>query len=146
MGIRAWKLASSDQGWAAQQLWHNRDVSLSMSSPVLAGGLIVGFSQFRKGQIFVLDPGDGELLWRGAGRWGEHATLIAAGDRLLVFREDGSLLVGEVSASGFRPSRTYRVGSSRMWSHPAIVGKLILIRDRNRLKVYRVEPSSPSHP
>ena len=99
---------------------------------------VVGFSNLRKGQLFGLDPSDGEGLWRGEPRWGEHASLIAWGNQVLVFLEDGSLVVGEVSQGGFRSLRKYPLGESRalryheegtytmtigkvMWAHPAIV-------------------------
>ena len=104
-----------------------------------AGGQIVGFSHFRRGQLFGMDPVDGEVLWLGDGRSGEHATLVAWGNELLVFQEDGSLVVGQVSREGFRPLRTYSLGRSMMWAHPAVVDNRIIIKDGSRLAVYSFE-------
>ena len=86
-----------------------------------------------------MDPSDGEVLWRGEGRAGEHASFVVWGDDLLVFQEDGSLVVGEVSRDGFRPLRTYDLGRSIAWAHPAVVDNRIVIRDGSRLAVFGFE-------
>jgi outer membrane protein assembly factor BamB len=136
MGVGAWHLLPDDEGWTAKELWSDRSVSLFMSSPVLSAGQLVGFSYYKKGQLFGMSPTDGRILWRGQPRWGEHATLIARGDELMVFREDGALVVGTVSASGFRTRRTYQVARSRTWAHAALVDGRIIVRDGRRLAVY----------
>ena len=107
-----------------------------MSSPVVAAGQLVGFSHLKRGQLFGLDPTDGEIRWLGEPRWGEHVSLIARGNEVLVFREDGSLVVGEVSPNGFRTVRSYRLGGSMTWAHPAIVGDRIIIKDAGRIAVF----------
>ncbi len=40
-----------------------------------------------------------------------------------------SLVVGEVSPNGFRTVRSYRLGDSMTWAHPAIVGDRVIIKD-----------------
>jgi outer membrane protein assembly factor BamB len=137
-GIGAWQIRSSAGAWNVQPLWKTSDVSLFMSSPVLAGGLVVGFSHYRKGQLFVLDPADGRVLWRGDPRSGEHATLISWENRLLLFREDGWLEIGEVSRTGFKAERKFRLGDSICWAHPVLVGNRILVRDGTRLIAYQL--------
>jgi hypothetical protein len=119
-------------------LWRRRDASLFTSSPVLVGNQLVGFSHFRKGQLVGLDPDSGRVVWRGAPRSGEHASLIVWGKHVLVLLEDGSLVVGEVTGDGFRELRRYRVGRFRMWGHPAVVGDRIVVKDGSRLAVYRL--------
>jgi outer membrane protein assembly factor BamB len=139
-GFRAWQIQSNDESWTVRELWRNRTVSLSLSSPVLVHGQIIGFSHLRKGQLFGLDPSDGEVLWRGEPKWGEYTPtpLIAWGDELLVFREDGWLVVGKVSREGLLSVRRYRLGSFPMWGHPAVVDNRIIIKDGSRLVVYRI--------
>ena len=141
-GVSAWRIQSTGASWTARQLWRTREASLSMSSPVLAGGQVVGFSHFRKGQLFGLDPSDGRLLWQGEPRSGEHATLISWGDEVLAFLEDGSLVVGGVARDGFRPLQTYRLGNSGGWAHPAVAGGRLLLRDGSRLAAYRLDAES----
>lgn len=137
-GFHAWQIQSQKASWSFKKLWRNKTVSLFMSSPVLVGGLLVGFSHYKKGQLFCLDPENGKILWRGTPRWGEHASLVAWGNQLLVFREDGSLVVGTVTRKGLQAQRRYRLGSSKMWGHPAVIKDRIIIKDRKRLVVYRI--------
>jgi outer membrane protein assembly factor BamB len=143
-GMSAWRIEEQGGTWTARELWHHREASLFMSSPVVVGDLIVGLSHFKRGQLFALDPGSGRVMWREGERWGEHASLIAWGNQVLVFREDGSLVVGEVSRERFRSVRTYRLGGDRMWGHPAAVDDRIIIKDGSRLAVYRFDRSAPA--
>jgi outer membrane protein assembly factor BamB len=136
-GMFAWRIERRGDRWVPRELWHHREASLFTSSPVVAGGQVVGLSELRRGQLFGLDPADGRMLWRGEARWGEHASLIASGAQVLVFREDGSLVVGDVSAHRFQERRRYRVGRRLMWAHPAVVDDRIVVRDGRRLVVYR---------
>jgi outer membrane protein assembly factor BamB len=136
-GMCAWRIQKEKERWRARKLWQHREVSLFTSSPVVVVGQVVGFSEFKRGQLFGLDPEDGRVLWRGAGRWGDHASLISWGSQLLAFREDGSLVVGDVSAAGFSELRRYRLGRPPMWGHPAVVDDLVVVRDGRRVAVYR---------
>jgi outer membrane protein assembly factor BamB len=143
-GIAAWAIQARDGDWTVRRLWKHRDVSMFMSTPVLAGGLVVGFSDFRSGQLFLLDPKSGKVHWRGKPRSGEHASLISWGDEVLVFTDDGSLIVGKVEDNSFRELERYRLGSSTGWSHPAVVGTRIVYRDGNDLAVRLVDQAQPS--
>ena len=145
-GMHSWRIETESAGgsWRARKLWQTREASIFTSSPVLvgeetAGVQVVGFSHLRRGQLFGMDPVDGEVLWRGDGRSGEHVSLVVWGDDLLVFQEDGSLVVGQVLRDGFHPLRTYELGDSIAWAHPAIAGTKIVVKDGSRLAVYLFE-------
>jgi outer membrane protein assembly factor BamB len=131
-GTHAYRIHSTDQTWTAEHLWRSRD-SMFMTSPVLVGDLLVGFSHQRRGQLVALDAGDGSLAWRGQPGLGEHLSLIAWGDQLLVFREDATLVVGTVTREGFSPLETYRVGSTGSWCHPAVAHGRVLVKDGDTL-------------
>jgi outer membrane protein assembly factor BamB len=138
MGVTAWRIQSNGKAWELRQIWHSSTVSLSFSSPVVMGDQVVGFSHYRKGQLFGLDSANGDVLWRGDPRWGEHASLIKWGDDLLALRGDGLLVAGKVTQDGFRTEFTHRLGQEMTWGHPAIVDDRIIIRDGDRLAVYRL--------
>jgi outer membrane protein assembly factor BamB len=44
-----------------------------MSSAVVIGGTLYGFSHRNRGQLFALDSSSGRLLWTTQGRQGENA-------------------------------------------------------------------------
>jgi outer membrane protein assembly factor BamB len=90
-----------------RELWRHRDASLFTSSPVVVGDRVVGFSHLRSGQLFGLDPADGAVLWRGAPRAGEHASLISCGDTLLALQDDGWLVAGRVTSDGLQAPRRH---------------------------------------
>ena len=134
-GIAAWEFQAGDADWTVRRLWKHRTVSMSMSTPVLAGGLVVGFSYFRSGQLFLLDPESGNVRWQGQPRSGEHASLVSWGDEVLVFAEDGSLTVGKVEDNSFHELKKYALGRATCWAHPAVAGSRIVYRDGDDLAV-----------
>jgi outer membrane protein assembly factor BamB len=136
-GTHAWRIRCTEGTWSAEHLWRGRE-SMFMTTPVLIGDLLVGFSHQRRGQLVALDANDGSLAWRGESGWGEHLSLIAWGEQLLVFREDATLVVGEVSREGFSPLHTYRVGSAGSWCHPAVSGRRILLKDGDSLTCFGI--------
>jgi outer membrane protein assembly factor BamB len=130
---------SADGAWTATEAWRNTEVSMYMSSPVLVGGRLVGFTEKRSGQLFALDPETGRTIWLGEPRSGEHASLIAAGDRLLVLGVDAELAVGPVGGDGWSPERTYTVADGATWAHPALDGDRLLVKDVARLTRWAFE-------
>jgi outer membrane protein assembly factor BamB len=138
MGVRSWRISSDGESWEAKELWKNDRVCMFMSSPVFAGGQLVGFSDFRKGELVGLDPRDGSIMWRGEPRSGEYATLISWGEDVMAFLEDGSMVVGKVSRDRFQILQRYRLGGSKMWTHPAISDNRIVIRDGSSLAVFQL--------
>jgi outer membrane protein assembly factor BamB len=126
----------AEGAWTAEEVWKNADVDMYMSSPVLAGGLLVGLTSKRSGQIFALDPASGKTLWLGDPRQGDNAAFIVAGDRLLVLNVGGDLLAGRIGAEPFQPEKTYEVAASTTWAHPALLGDRLLIKDKTRLTLW----------
>jgi hypothetical protein len=55
-----------------------------MSSPILDGGFLYGFSNRRKGQLFCLEGATGKVRWTTEGRGGQNASLVSAGQDLVV--------------------------------------------------------------
>ncbi len=136
-GVRAWSLHRRREKWSAVRLWHNTDIAMFTSSPVAAAGVLVGYSHYRKGHLFTMDPRTGKVLWKGRGRSGEHASLISVGDTLLAFLEDGTLMVKKVSRDGLESLQSYDLGGGS-WAHPALVGDLLLVKDATRLVAWQL--------
>ncbi len=87
------------------------------------------------------DPGrdvaTGEELWRS--REFRKASLVLAGDRLLVLGEEGELALVAAAASGPRVLGRRQVLAYHAWTAPTVVGNRIYLRDAERLVALELE-------
>jgi outer membrane protein assembly factor BamB len=135
-GVMAVTVSKSGGQWSAKQLWSNQDVSMYMSSPVLSGDLLFGFSHKNKGQFFCLDAKTGATKWTGDPRQGDNAAMVLAGGALLLLKDDGELIVARASGKGFEPARKYTVADSATWAHPLVIDGGIVIKDADSLALW----------
>jgi outer membrane protein assembly factor BamB len=119
--------------WSITELWNNQEVSMYMSSPVLAGNLLFGFSHKNKGQFFCLDANTGKTQWLSDPRQGDNAAILQVGQRLLLLKDDAELIIAQVSAKAFEPLRRYKVADSPTWAHPLVLEIGIVIKDADSL-------------
>jgi hypothetical protein len=107
-----------------------------MSSPVVSGDLLFGFSERKRGQFFCLKPDDGSTLWASEGRQADSAAIVAAGSAWLILTPDANLIVARQSDKAFEPLRKYSVADSPTWAHPVVLGRGILIKDATHLALW----------
>ncbi len=138
-GTSAIEVVKGAGGYEAKQVWANPKVAMYMSSPVLAGEHLYGMSSTRKGQYFCLDARTGELVWATEGREGNQAAVLSAGGVLLFLTADGDLVVAGKSLKGFEPLARYKVADSATMTHPAVVGRQILVKDEKSLSLLSIE-------
>lgn len=119
-------------------IWSQPAISQYMGSPVLAGGMLIGFDHKKKGRLFGLDAATGEVLWLTHGRWGDTASVVAIGDHVSVLSVDGQLSVAPVSRDGFRTAAFYQLAPSETWAHPAFVGDLVIVKDEEHVAAWRM--------
>jgi outer membrane protein assembly factor BamB len=131
------RLKRSGAEWKAERVWENPALSMYMSSPVLASGVLVGFTNRNRGQLFCADPSTGKTLWTGDPRSGENAALLVDGSRVAALLTGGRLLVGAASAKGFEVAHTYEVANSPTWAHPVVTPAGVLIKDKQSLTLWR---------
>lgn len=124
--------------WQAERVWFHRDVSLDMSSPVANEGLVYGFSHFKMGQIFCLNPADGEVLWAGETRMGDNGQFLSLPGHVLALTDDGTLRVLRANREKFDVLRSYQVAEHSAWTAPALVGDDLLIKDGKHLVLWRL--------
>lgn len=138
-GTSALRLSKSGNAWRAEQVWHNAELSMYMSAPVLVGDLLFGFSEQRRGQYFCLDAATGKTLWTSEGRQGENAALLNVGGLLFSLNNAGELNIAKPSVKTFEPIAKYDVSTSATWAHPAIVNKQIIVKDTATLSSWSLE-------
>jgi outer membrane protein assembly factor BamB len=138
-GTRAFEITRTADGFEAKQLWHNPQVAMYMSSPVLDGDVLFGLSNTRKGQYVCLDAKTGQIVWATEGRDGNQAAVLSAGSVLLFLTSDADLIVAAKSRKAFEPLARYKVAESATWAHPAVLGRQILVKDEASLSLWSVE-------
>jgi outer membrane protein assembly factor BamB len=135
--LRAVRVTRAGARWSTAPAWENAEVSVYMSTPVLAGGRLVGLSHRKKGQFFAVDPGSGRTLWLSEGRQGENAALVAAGTTVLALTTEAELLVADTAGPAFKVVQRYTVAESATWAHPAITADGVLVKDADSLAYLR---------
>ena len=121
-----------------QTVWHNKDLSMYMNSPVVAGERLYGLSNRNKGEFFCLNARDGAALWTSPGRQGDNAAIVDAGPVLLALTTDAELIVIRKNPKAFEVVRKYTVADSPTWAHPVLVGNDILIKDATTLALWGI--------
>ena len=127
------RLTNAGGKWRATEVWRNDDLSLYMSSPVLAAGALFGFTFRSKGQFFAADPSTGKTRWTTRGREAENASLAIAGKWLLAATTEGELVVARPDPARFDVVKRYTVAESPIWAHPVPAGRGVLIKDAETL-------------
>lgn len=117
-GFAAYRLPAA-AGEAPQLAWQTKEVTPYMSSPVASGNFVFGFSARNKGQYFCLDVQSGKVLWRSDPRQGENASVLLAGDYLVLLNTGGELVIASADGAAFKPLRTYETAWTETWAHPA---------------------------
>jgi outer membrane protein assembly factor BamB len=138
-GTLAIKVIKQGDKWTTQQLWHNKDVTMYMSSPVLVGDLLFGLSNKRKGQFFCLDPKTGSVLWTTEGREGDNASVLTSGGLIFLLTTDANLTVAKSSDKKLESIARYSVADSSTWAHPVFIGRQILVKDDSNLALWSLE-------
>jgi outer membrane protein assembly factor BamB len=146
--LRAVRLEKGDKGITPKEVWKAKGHTMHMSSPVLAGDLLFGFSGQKLGHLFCLDARTGRTLWEGPGRLGGNATnyasLLNAGSVWLALTGGGYLVVVKAGGTAFEPVAEYRVADGGTDAHPVFLGDRILIKDGSTLRLFRIgEDAAP---
>lgn len=138
-GIHAIRPRRQAGRWTTDEAWRNEELSMYMSSPVLDGKRLFGFSHRKKGEFFCLDAETGRTVWRSEGRQGDNAALVAVGRDLLLLKDDAELVVIRMDADRFAPVATYTVAQSATWAHPVPTSRGLLVKDQDSLALLRLE-------
>jgi RNA polymerase sigma factor (sigma-70 family) len=135
---RALRLERDGQGIAVRQVWQAKGTPLACCSPVLVGDQVIGMSSRLGGSFFCLDARTGTTLWESPGREGDHASIMRAGNVLLILTEKGRLIIVKPSATAYEPIAEYQVSDTDTYAHPLFLGERILIRDAATLRSFRI--------
>jgi outer membrane protein assembly factor BamB len=128
-GTHAYTIENAGGKWRAVEVWANPQVTMYMSSPVSADGLIYGFSDKRKGYFVALDSATGQVKHQTEGREGGNASVLLAPGHLVYFNDGGELSV--IKREAFTSERKYRLGLEGTWAMPVFLGSDVVVKDAN---------------
>ncbi len=128
-----------DDGFQPREVWRV-STTFYMSSPVLAGDRLLGFSNQRKGQVVALDAKTGRSLWESEGRLGDSGAAVLWGEWLLVLTTGGELLVLEADAASLSPVKRYALAETPTWAHPVPTSAGVLVKDAESLALWKLAP------
>jgi outer membrane protein assembly factor BamB len=126
----------SDGGWTVRERWHQDEVALDMSSAVINGGRLYGFSHYGLGRFFCLDPGTGAILWQGPGRTGENVMFLSIPGHVVALVNSGQLQIIVANDEQFQTVAGYRVAESETWAPPVLLRDGVLVKDEQSLKLW----------
>ncbi|MFP6766696.1 MAG: PQQ-binding-like beta-propeller repeat protein [Planctomycetaceae bacterium] len=130
--------------WTVKQRWHQKKVALDMSSAVINGNLLYGFSHYGKGRIFCLDTTTGKVLWQGPGRTGANAMLLSIPGHVVALINNGGLKVIKANAARFEMAASYRVAENGTWAPPVLLERAVLVKDVRTLTLWSLPDSTAS--
>jgi outer membrane protein assembly factor BamB len=110
-----------------------------LSTPVIVGDRLYGYSDTKRGRFLCLDSRSGEIVWTSAGRQAEHASLIGTPNAVLALKETGELLVFRTGVKELEVLAEYSVADGETWAYPALVdGRLIIVKGTHSLNAWSV--------
>jgi len=132
-GTHAFTVGQEGGTWRAVEAWKNADLTMYMSTPVLADGTIYGHSNKRKGQLIALDAKTGAVRWATEGREGEHASVLLTPSHVLFLSNSATLVVARRAPGQFEEARRYDVADSETWAVPVLLPDGLILRDATAL-------------
>jgi outer membrane protein assembly factor BamB len=134
--VTGFRVARRGTQWITEDVWENAEVTMDMSTGVIVGRRLFGFSPRNSGQFFALDADTGKTVWLSQGRQAANAAVVRAGASWLALADHAELLVLRADADGFAPLRRYTVAESATWAQPVVSGRRIFVKDVSSLTLW----------
>lgn len=137
-GCALLQVEKTDDGWAVEELWRNKQLKCDFSCPILYEGHVYGLD---KGILACVDVETGKRLWKG-GRYG-HGQMLLRGDLILVLAETGHLALVDATPEEFRElGKIEPFPEQKTWNNPTLVEDLAYIRNDLNMACYRLPTES----
>ena len=134
-GIRRLAVARGPAGWSVEERWTSKGLKPYFNDFVVHGGHAFGFDG---GILACIDLANGERKWKG-GRYGHgQLVLLPEQDLLLVLSEQGELALVKATPDAFAEVARVPAIQGKTWSHPALVGDVLLVRNSEEMAAFRL--------
>ena len=103
-------------------MWVNNDATMDMSTGVVIGNSLYGFSPRNSGQYFAIDANTGQTQWLSEPRQGENAAVVRAGDLWFALDTEAELEVARANPKQFEILKRYDRCRQRHLGAAGVVG------------------------
>lgn len=134
--VTGFKVINKGGQWASEDVWVNNDVTMDMSTGVVIGSTLYGFSARNSGQFFALDANTGQTLWLSEPRQTENAAVVRAGDTWFALNTEAQLMVLRANPKQMEVIKRYEVAQSATWAQPVLAGQRVLIKDLSAISLW----------
>jgi outer membrane protein assembly factor BamB len=131
-GSRALKLTRQGADTNVEELWFTGRMKLMFVNAIRIGDFVYGTDGgFGPAFLTALDINTGAAGWqeRGFGR----SSLVHADGKVFLLDEDGDLVLGRVSPTGFTTLSRAHIFDTTAWTVPTVVGTTLYARDREKI-------------
>ncbi len=114
---------------------------------ILDGGTIYSGTGHNKGLPIALDMAAGKVLWGPERNQGRDSAAIVYADSRIYFRyRDGRMILVEANPESYLEHGTFMIPEveKESWSHPAIAGGKLYLREQDNLFCYDVKVAAGS--
>lgn len=125
-GAGLFRLTSAGDKLKAEQVWKNKNMMNKFQSPILLDGLL--YVSDEKG-LKCVDFLTGALKWER--RRVANGTLIIADGQLILMTEKGSLEIGPIGTTEFKPAATANI-LGKCWTIPVLNDGRLYARDMEK--------------
>jgi outer membrane protein assembly factor BamB len=136
MPVSGFKVQNKGGQWTSEDVWVNNDVTMDMSTGVVVGDSLFGFSPRNTGQYFAIDANTGQTQWLSEPRQGDNAAVVRAGNLWFSLDTLGELKVVRANPKQFEIIKRYDVADSATWAQPVLSGQRILIKDLSTIALW----------
>lgn len=131
-GSRMLKLARTANGVTAEEVWATARVRVHFGNAVRLGSRVYASNGDMGAAPFAaIDVATGAMVWRD--RSVSRATLIGAGNRLVILDEDGNLALATPGDNGLEVHAKVPLLTERAWTVPTLSGTTLYVRDRKQI-------------
>ncbi len=132
-GAALLEIVPESTGCVVRTRWRSRQLRSKFASIVVRQGFAYGLDE---NKLVCLDLATGHRRWRGARcGWGQ---LILADDLLVVQTEPGDVLLVEATPESYRELARLPALKHRTWNHPALAGRILLVRNDREAACYEL--------
>lgn len=129
-----YKVAKLPNSFKVEEAWNNNAQGY-MSTPVVINGY--AYLHLGNQRFTCIDLSTGQRTWTSPKPFGQYASLVAQGDRILALDERGILLLIKANPKEFELIDERTISDDETWAHVAVCGNEIFIRELKAMTAYR---------